>query len=390
MDLFQEDRLLIQSQLRVCFSYLVLLSGSAALAACSPQAQADTSPDTRPVEVGVVTVAAQPVTLMSQLTGRTVAATASVVRPQVDGIIKDRLFTEGATVKAGEPLYQIDDRVYRAALDTAEAQLENAQAVLATSQAKAGRYRKLAATNAVSVQDMDDAVSAAAVALANVHLYEASVETAKLNLEYTKVLAPITGRIGRSSVTPGALVTSAQTTALASIQQLDPIYVDLTQSATDLQKTRQEIAEGKLQAAPSQVHLKFEDGSEYPVAGTLEFSEATVDQAAGTVTLRARFPNPNGVLLPGMFVRVDVPQAIVPGGILAPQQGIARDPKGQATALVAGADNKVEQRTVTAAEAIGDKWLITSGLSSGDRLVVEGTDKVKVGSVVTPADAKLD
>ncbi len=381
---------MIQSQLRICFASAILLSGSMLLSACSGQAEANTSGNAKPTEVGIVTLAAQPVTLVSKLTGRTVAATASDVRPQVEGIIKERLFQEGATVKAGEPLYQIDDRVYQAALNTAEAQLENARAVLATDQAKADRYRKLVTTNAVSAQDLDDAVSAAAAALANVHLYEASVETAKLNLEYTKVLAPITGRIGRSSVTPGALVTSAQTTALASIQQLDPIYVDLTQSATDLQTTRQEIAEGKLQVPKSDVKLKFEDGSEYPITGTLEFSEATVDEAAGTVTLRASFPNPNGVLLPGMFVRVDVPQAIVPNGILAPQQGITRNPKGEAIALVAGSDNRVEQRTVTAAEAIGDKWLITSGLSSGDHLLVEGTDKVKVGSVVTTATVKLD
>ncbi|WP_222027240.1 efflux RND transporter periplasmic adaptor subunit [Rhizobium leguminosarum] len=342
-----------------------------------------------PTEVGVVTLDAHPVTLTSELTGRTVASTASDVRPQVDGIVKDRLFQEGTLVEAGQPLYQIDDRAYRTALDTAQAQLENARAVLATDRAKADRYKRLG-TNSISAQDFDDAVSAANAALANVHLYEASVETAKLNLEYTRVLAPIAGRIGRSSVTAGALVSAAQTTALASIQQLDPIYVDIAQSATDLLKTRQTIAEGKLRAPTAEVHLKFDDGSEFPLAGTMEFSEATVDQQAGTVTLRARFPNPDGILLPGMFVRVTVPQGTLTNAILAPQQGIMRDAKGDAVALVVDASNKVERRSVAAGEAIGTTWLITDGLASGDRLVVEGADKAKAGSAVTAVDVKLD
>jgi membrane fusion protein (multidrug efflux system) len=364
-------------------------ASSLSLSACSRKAEAEAQPP-KPVEVGIVTLDSQPVTLTSQLTGRTVASTASDVRPQVDGIVKDRLFQEGSVVKAGDPLYQIDPRVYEAALATAQAQRENAQAVLVTDQAKADRYKRLGQTQAVSGQDLDDAISAARAAEANVHLYEASVETAKLNLEFTKVLAPISGRIGRSTVTPGALVTAAQTTALASIQQLDPIYVDITQSASDLLKTRQDLAQGLLTSAGTEVHLMFEDGTKYAPAGTVEFSEATVDEQAGTVTLRARFPNPQGILLPGMFVRVDVPQGIVPKGILVPQQGVTRDAKGNATALVVDADNKIEQRTVGVAEAIGDKWLITNGLGSGDRLVVEGTGKVRSGAVVTSTDVQVD
>ncbi|WP_160012574.1 efflux RND transporter periplasmic adaptor subunit [Rhizobium sp. 18055] len=376
------------STLRILFVVTVATTGSVNLSGCTKQAEAEVPP--KAVEVGFVNLSAQPVTLTSQLTGRTVASTAADVRPQVDGIIKDRLFTEGAIVKAGDPLYQIDPRVYQAALDTAQAQLENAKAILVTDQAKADRYRRLGQSQAVSGQDLDDAISAARAAEANVHLYDASVQTARLNLEFTKVLAPITGRIGRSSVTSGALVTAGQTTALANIQQLDPIYVDITQSATALLKTRQAIAQGTMTSAGSAVTIAFEDGTAYPTAGKVEFSEEDVDEAAGTVTLRARFANPDGILLPGMFVRANVPQGVVPMGILAPQQSVMRDAKGDATALIVNTENKIEQRSVAATEAIGDKWLITRGLDRGDRLVVEGTAKVKSGTVVTPTEMTVD
>jgi membrane fusion protein (multidrug efflux system) len=379
----------VQSPFRLVVSCGLALT-CALLSGCSRDAEAEAPKDIKPVEVGVVTLKTQPVTLTSQLTGRTVASVASDVRPQVDGIIKNRLFTEGSVVNAGDPLYRIDPRVYQAALDTAQAQLENAKAVLVTDQAKADRYKRLGQSQVVSAQDLDDAVSAAQAAEANVHLYEAAVQTAELNLEFTKVLAPISGRIGRSAVTVGSLVTSGQTTALASIQQLDPIYVDITQSATELLASQQAIAEGKMVAGGSEVHLSFEDGTNYTRAGIVEFNEATVDQQAGTVTLRARFPNPDGVLLPGMFVRVDVPQGVVPSGILAPQQGIARDAKGNATALVVDAADKVEQRSVAAVDAIGDMWLITSGLEAGDRLVVEGRGKAKTGASVSPTNVEVN
>jgi membrane fusion protein, multidrug efflux system len=357
-----------------------------ALAGCSKGGQ---QPQRGPAEVGVVTLAAAPVTVSNELTGRTTATTASDVRPQVDGVIRARLFKEGSIVHAGQPLYEIDPRLYKASLDTARAQLENAQATLYTAEAKAGRYRTLSDNQAVSRQDIDDTIAAAREARASVHQYQASVETARVNLEYTRVLAPITGRIGRSLVTPGALVTADQTTALASIQQLDPIYVDITQSASDLLRLRQALAKGSVTPASTAVHLKLEDGTDYPQAGTLEFSEVTVDQEAGTVTLRARFPNPQGLLMPGMFVRVEAPQGVVPNGILVPQQGITRDAKGDASALVVDANDKVAQRSVVTAQAVGNQWLITKGLAAGDRLIVEGTDKVTVGASVKPVAVKL-
>jgi len=357
-----------------------------ALVACS---QGQKMPQQGPAEVGVVTLATQPVTVSSELTGRTTATTASDVRPQVDGIIQARLFTEGSIVHAGQPLYRIDPRLYKASLDTARAQLENAQATLFTAQAKANRYKTLSDNQAVSRQDIDDTVAAAREARASVHQYQASVETARVNLEYTRVLAPITGRISRSAVTPGALVTAAETTALATITQLDPIYVDITQSSADVVKLRQQLARGGMTATRAAVRLKLEDGTDYGQTGTLEFSEVTVDEQAGTVTLRARFPNPDGVLMPGMFVRVETPQGVVPNGILAPQQGITRDVKGDATALVVDANDKVVQRNVVAGQAIGNTWLITSGLKAGDRLIVEGTDKAKPGATVKPVAVKL-
>lgn len=358
-----------------------------ALAGCSQQQQQ--MPPMGPAEVGVVTLVAEPVTVSNELTGRTAATTASDVRPQVDGVIKARLFEEGSIVHAGQPLYQIDPRLYKASLDQARGQLENAQATLFTNQAKADRYKTLRDNQAVSRQDIDDTVAAARTARASVHQYQASVQSARVNLEYTRVLAPITGRISRSTVTPGALVTSGQTTALATIQQLDPIYVDITQSSSDLVKLRMALANGSVLPATATVHLKLEDGSDYPLTGTIEFSEVTVDEQAGTVTLRARFPNPQGLLLPGMFVRVVTPQGVVPKGILAPQQGITRDAKGDATALVVDASNKVVLRNVVADKAIGNKWLVTSGLKAGDRLIVEGVDKAEPGAVVKPVPVKL-
>jgi membrane fusion protein, multidrug efflux system len=367
---------------------LSLIGGASALvlAGCSGQQK---PPQPGPAEVGVVTLAAEPVTVSNELTGRTSATTASDVRPQVDGIIKARLFTEGSIVHAGQPLYQIDPRLYKASLGTARAQLENAQATLFTAQAKADRYKTLSDNQAVSRQDIDDTVAAAREARASVHQYQASVESARVNLEYTRVLAPITGRISRSAVTPGALVQAGQTTALASIQQLDPIYVDITQSASDLLRLKQALAKGSVTPATTTVHLKLDDGSDYPQTGALEFSEVTVDEQAGTVTLRARFPNPQGLLMPGMFVRVEAPQGVVPNGILAPQQGITRDAKGNATALVVDVGDKVAQREVTAAQAVGNTWLITKGLKAGDRLIVEGTDKARVGATVKPVAVKL-
>ncbi len=342
------------------------------------------APKKGPVEVGVVTLAAQNVTVSSELPARTVSTMQSEVRPQITGVIQKRLFTEGSMVTAGQPLYQIDERLYRASRDEAQAALVSAQATAVAAQAKAQRYRGLGDTEAVSAQDRDDVIATARQAAAAVGQARASLDTANVNLTFTQVRAPISGRIGRTLFTPGALVTASQTDPLTTIQQLDPIYVDVTQSSSQLLQLRRSLAAGKTLPASATIRLKLDDGSEYPLEGRIEFAEPIVDVDSGTVTLRARFPNPDGMLLPGMFVRVVAPQSVVPGAILAPQQGIARDAKGNATALVVTKDNKVERRTVTAAQAIGDKWLITAGLKAGERLIVEGTDKVQPDDKVKP------
>jgi membrane fusion protein (multidrug efflux system) len=338
-----------------------------------------------PPEVGVVTIEAQPVSLEAELPARTTPYQVSDVRPQVNGIIKARLFVEGSNVKAGQVLYQIDPAPYQAAYDQAAAQLANAQANLVTAQLKAERYADLIKINAVSRQDADDAKAAYGQAAATVAQQKAAVESAKINLGYTRVTAPISGRIGRSSYTVGALVTASQTDALTTVQSLDPIYVDIPQSSTQLLALRRSLASGQLVSAGPQtatVSLKLEDGSAYPLKGRLEFADITVDQTTGAVDLRAVFPNPQGVLLPGMYVRAVVAQGVAPQGILAPQQGVSRDQKGDPIAYVVGPDGKTELRQLKTGQAIGDKWLVTDGLAPGDRLIVEGLLKVKPGMAV--------
>ncbi|MFB0875141.1 MULTISPECIES: efflux RND transporter periplasmic adaptor subunit [unclassified Sphingobium] len=356
------------------------LAFSLLITACGQQKP----PQKGPVEVGVVTLTAQDATVSTELPGRTVSTMMSEVRPQVAGLIKQRLFTEGAMVRAGQPLYQIDPRLYRASRDEAQAALMSAQATAAAAQARAQRYRSLGETEAVSAQDRDDVIAAARKAQAAVAQARASLQTSSVNLDFTLVRAPIGGRIGRTLFTPGALVTTSQADPLTTIQQLDPIYVDITQSSAQLLQLRRSLAAGRTLPASATIRLKLEDGTDYPIEGRVEFAEPIVDVNSGTVTLRARFPNPDGLLLPGMFVRVIAPQAVVPRAILAPQQGISRDPKGNATALVVTKGNKVQRRTVTAGQAIGDKWLVTAGLKPGDRLIVEGTDKVRPDDVVKP------
>lgn len=349
-------------------------------AACGAQKP----PKKGPVEVGVVTLTAQNVTVSTELPGRTASTMMSEVRPQVTGVIQKRLFTEGSYVHAGQPLYQIDPSLYRASQDEARATLANAQATYAAAQAKARRYETLGQSEAVSAQDRDDVIATARQANAAVQQASATLRTTGINLAFTQVKAPISGRIGRSLMTPGALVTASQTTPLATIQQLDPIFVDIAQSSSQLLALRRSLAAGKTLPASAVIRLKLDDGTDYPLEGRLEFAEPIVDPDSSTITLRARFPNPDGILLPGMFVRAVAPQSVVPGAILAPQQGINRDPKGNATALVVGKTGKVERRIVNAAQAIGDKWLITAGLKKGDRLIVEGTDKVQPGDTVKP------
>lgn len=365
----------------------VPVSLALSLAGCGPGAD---KPAAGPVEVGVVTLSAGPVTLDAQLTGRTVAMAVADVRPQVDGIVLRRLFEEGAQVRAGQPLYQIDARSYRAAALTAQGQLENAQAAYVTAHAKAIRYGQLGDTQAVSKQALDDTLAAAKQAQGDVHQYQGTLGTARINLTYTQVRAPISGRIGRSAITAGALVSAAQTTPLATIQQLDPIYVDIAQSSTDLLRLRQALAAGGMVPAHAAARLTLEDGTTYPLSGSVEFSEVMVDKATGSVTLRAQFPNPKGLLLPGMFARVSLPQAVAQNAVLAPQQGITRDVKGTAEALVLDGANRVVQRDVVADRAIGSTWLITSGLRGGDRLIVQGTDRVKPGDAVKPVNVRLE
>ncbi len=347
----------------------------------------------RPVpvtEVGVTTLHTQPVDINSDLTGRVTGTMVSQVIPQVGGIIQKRLFTEGDDVKAGQVLYQIDPASYQAAYDQAIAELKYAQAVVRSSKLKAQRYAALVKENGVSKQDNDDAQATYLQNVASVEQYRAAVESARINLNYTRVTAPISGRIGISSVTPGALVTASQSTALATIRTLDPIYVDLTQSSMQLLKLRRQQASLKQDTDTVPVTLTLEDGTTYNLQGKLELTEIAVDESTGSVTMRAIFANPQHVLLPGMYVRASVTNGVKTDAILAPQQGITRNAKGDATALIVDAENKVESRSVVADRVIGNKWLINSGLKDGDQLIVQGTAKVQAGMTVKPVEVKPD
>ena len=339
-----------------------------------------------PTPVGVIIAKTEPVTLTSELTGRTSAYLVSEVRPQVSGIVKARLFQEGGYVRAGQALYQIDPATYQAAYNSAAAGLAQAQAAATAAKLKAERYKGLVEINAVSKQDNDDAQAASLQAAANVAAQRAAVDSARINLNYTRVLAPISGRVGKSSVTPGALVTASQANALATVQDLSRIYVDLTQSSTDMLKLQSALNSGQLgRSGSAQVTLKLEDGSTYPIPGRLEFSDVTVDPTTGSVGLRATFDNPNGVLLPGMYVRAILGKGVANGGMLIPQPAVSRDPKGGATVMVVGAKNAAEPRPIVATQTVGDKWLVTSGLKPGDRVIVEGLQKVRPGAQVKPA-----
>jgi membrane fusion protein (multidrug efflux system) len=338
-----------------------------------------------------VVVEPQSAVLTTELPGRTNAYQTSDVRPQVNGIIKARLFTEGSNVRAGQLLYQIDPAPYQAAYDQSKAVLANAQAAETTDRLKAQRYAELIKINAVSKQDYDDAVAADQQAQATVAQNKASLEAARINLDYTHVKAPISGRIGRSAVTPGSLAVSGQTTALATIQSLDPIYVDVSESADEVLRLKGEMASGRLSnagAASAKVKLVLSDGTAYPQEGQLRFSEALVDTSTGSVTLRAVFPNPQALLLPGMFVRAELNEGVATNVILAPQQAISRNDKGEATAYVVDAHNTAQLRVLTTSRAVGDKWLVTSGLNPGDHLIVDGLLMIHMpGQPVSPVPA---
>ena len=370
---------------------VLMLSGSFLLTGCDNNKSEQAAQQQAP-EVGVVTLKTEPLKISTELPGRTSAYRVAEVRPQVSGIILKRNFIEGSDVKAGQSLYQIDPATYQAAYDSAKGDLVQAEANARIAQLTVKRYKPLLGTKYISQQDYDTAVATAAQNDAAVQVAKANVETARINLAYTKVTSPISGRIGKSSVTEGALVQSAQTTALATVQQLDPMYVDVTQSSEDFMRLRSELESGQLKQndGKANVTLLMQNGSTYSQPGTLEFSDVTVDETTGSITLRAIFPNPNHALLPGMFVRARLDEGTNPNALLVPQQAVTRTPTGQATVMVVGADNKVEARTVTAAQAIGDKWLVTDGVKAGERVISTGLQRAKPGAQVTPQEVSDD
>ncbi|PCM46139.1 efflux RND transporter periplasmic adaptor subunit [Marinobacter sp. ANT_B65] len=363
-----------------CIGGLVLLT--AFLSGC----QQESSPaiSAQVPSVSYIKVATATHQIDAKMQARVVASQIAEVRPQVSGIVQERLFEEGSIVEEGQLLYQIDPATFQAAYNEAKANLNSAQASLETAKLKDDRYAKLIKVEGISQQDADDAHAAYLEAKANIEKYTAALETASINLEYTRVKAPISGHIGISSVTKGALVTAQQSSALATIQTLNPIYVDMTQRSSELLKLRQLINEKAVSQGSAAVRLTLEDGSEYDHEGRLKVQEVSVDASTGSVTLRAEFPNPDGLLLPGMFVRTQVNEAVNEGAIVVPQQGIHRAADGQAYAYVIDDSNRVEKRIVETSAAVENKWVITSGLSLNDRLLVEGSDKVRAGSEVTP------
>ncbi|MBA3940143.1 MAG: efflux transporter periplasmic adaptor subunit [Sphingopyxis sp.] len=338
-------------------------------------------------EVGYVEVRQQPVPVTSELGGRTVAFETSEVRPQVNGLIRRRLFTEGGLVRAGQPLYQIDASLYQAGVEQAAANLASARASAQAAEERARRLEPLARMQAVAEQDYTDALAQARMARAAVAQNSAALDTARINLRYATITAPISGRIGRSLATPGALVSASQATPLATIQQLDPIYVDMQQSSADLTRLRQAIESGGVDAGGASVRLRLEDGSTYGPVGTVQFSEVTVNEATGTVTLRARFPNPRGVLLPGMFVTALFDQAINPSAILLPQAAVQRDFDGSAFVYLVGKDNKAARRKIVADRTVGANWVVTDGLKPGERVITQGVGNLRQGAPIRPVPA---
>ena len=338
-----------------------------------------------PPSVGVVSLKVESAPLISELPGRISAAETAEVRPQISGIIRKRLFAEGAYVKAGQLLYDIEDAPYQAALAQARGNLARAQASINATSLQARRYQELVGINAVSRQEADNAAATAQQARADVAAQRAAVQAAQVNQNFTRIRAPISGRIGRSLFTPGALVQAGQADPLATIQRIDSVYVDVTQSAADIINFRQALRDGGVSESDgARVQLLLPNGSTYALEGRLQFSEVTVDPSSGAVTLRATFPNPEGLLLPGMYVRARVVAGRQTNAILAPQQGISRDARGRATAMVVNSQNKTEIRQVETKQALGDKWIVTQGLKAGDRLIVEGPTNLKPGAVVKP------
>lgn len=369
---------------------ILLLSSYLILTACGDNSQQGNIAPQTP-EVGVVTLEVKPLTVTTELPGRTNAFRIAEVRPQVEGIILKRNYKEGSDVEAGASLYQIDPATYKANYDSAKANLAKAKANAEITRLTVSRYKPLLGTNYISKQKYDTANANYAQALASLKAAEAAVETARINLDYTKVAAPISGRSGKSSVTEGALVTTGQTTALTTIQHLDPIYVDVTQSSDDYLRLKNEIASGNLSKESQQapVSLKMNNGEVYAQKGVLQFSDVTVDESTGSITMRAIFPNPEKQLLPGMFVRAVLEEGVKKNAILVPQQGVSRTPRGEAQVMIVNTNDEVETRTVITAQAIGNQWLIAKGLKAGERVIVIGLQKVKPGMKVVAKETSL-
>ena len=361
-----------------------LCAAALSLGACSAK---DEKGGNRTPQVGYVTVKIEAVPLTTSLGGRIVAFETSEVRPQVNGIVRRRLFTEGGLVRAGQPLYQIDASLYQAAVDQATANLASARASAQAAEEKAKRFEPLAKIQAVAQQDYSDAVAQARAARAAVAQNTAALETARINLRYTTLSAPISGRIGRSLVTPGGLVSASQATPLAVIQQTDPIYVDMQQSSADLTRLRQALESGGVAPGSTSVRLRLEDGSSYGFTGSVQFSEMTVNEATGTVTLRARFANPKGLLLPGMFVTALFDQAINPTAMLVPQAAVQRDFDGSAFVYLVGKDDKAARRKIVAERTVGPNWVVTDGLKPGDKVITQGVGNLKQGAPIKPVPA---
>jgi len=368
---------------RAAFASLVI--PAALLAGCSRKAPSPHPP--APPQVGVITVTPQPVVRTTELPGRTSAVAISEVRPQVNGVILKRLFTEGSDVKEGQQLYQIDPSIYQAAYDTAVATLAHDEAEVMSADALVARDKPLVAAQAVSEQDYDDAVAAANEAKADVATARAAIELAHTNLEYTKVLAPISGTISQSVETEGALVTAGQAAPLATVTQLDPIYVDVNEPTSEWLRLKREMDAGQLETTGNggvKIKLELDDGSTYPLAGKPEFTDVDVDESTGTVLVRAIFPNPQHLLLPGMYVHAEIEEGIDLDGILVPQQAVSHNTHGDATVLVVGKDNVATLRIIQTGPAINGDWVVTGGLQPGERVVVDGLQNVQVGSAVTP------
>lgn len=364
-----------------------LLLASVLLSGCQ---QETTQPQAaRVTEVAYLIVTPSEHKIETQMQGRVVASLTAEVRPQVGGIVHERLFTEGEFVKEGDVLYQIEPATFQAAVNEAKANLNSAKATVETAKLKDQRFADLLEFEGVSQQDADDAHATYLEAKADIERFEAALETARINLEFSKVKAPISGRIGISNVTPGALVTASQTNALSTIRTLDPIYVDMIKSSTEILKLRQLLAKTDIKKGSTDVSLLLEDGSEYELKGQLKMQEVAVDASTGAVTLRAEFPNPDGVLLPGMFVRTRVNEAVDDNAILVPQQGVYHNPAGDAYAYVIDEGNKVQSRVVKTISAVGNKWFISSGLKAGDKLLVEGSSKVGPGSEVKTVEVQM-